>query len=146
MNPKKHTLTESDTRLVVWTEAHSTAGCCGKSERTAFARKSKANTHFALKVQGGMTNQRAELEACAAILTAFDYKHEVGLGNMWVKTSVEQMLSWIEKKNQPTLRSEHKSVWRAMWETLVQIPQDGVTLRHAPAHLGCQMKRGSKGK
>ena len=45
-----------------------------------------------------MTTQRAELEACAAVLMALDCKLVVRLDNMWVKTGVEQMLSWIERK------------------------------------------------
>ena len=64
-----------------------------------------------------------------------DCKVEVKLENMLVKTGVEPMLSWIERKKQPTLRSEHKSVWKAMWERLVQTPSDRVKLRHVPAHL-----------
>ena len=52
-----------------------------------------------------------------------------------VKTGVEQMLSWIERKKQPTFRSEHKSVWKAIWERLVQTPSDRVKLRHVPARL-----------
>ena len=55
---------------------------------------------------------------------------------MWVKTGVEQMLSWIEKKKQPTFYSGHTSVWKAIWERLLQVPRDHVTLRHVPAHLG----------
>ena len=52
------------------------------------------------------------------------------------ETCVEQMLSWIERKKQPTFRSEHKSVWKAIWERLVPAPSDRVKLRHVPAHLG----------
>ena len=55
---------------------------------------------------------------------------------MWVKTGVEQMLNWIERKKQPTFRYEHTSVPRAMWERFVQSPKDHGTLRHVPAHLG----------
>ena len=55
----------------------------------SFARKSKANTHFALNAQGEMTNQRRVLEECAAILMELDCKLEVGLDNMWAKTGVE---------------------------------------------------------
>ena len=75
---------------------------------------SEANTHFALNAREGMTNQRAELEACAVILMALDCKLEVRLDIMWVKTGVEHMLSWTEKEKQPTFRT----VWRAMWENL----------------------------
>ena len=57
-----------------------------------------------------MTNQRGELEACAAVLMALDCKLEVRLDNMWVKTGVEPMLSWVERKKQPTFRPEHTSV------------------------------------
>ena len=80
----------------------------------AFARKSEANTNFALNAQGGMTNQGGELEACAAVLMALDCKLEVRLDNMWVKTGVEHLLSWIGRKKQPTFRSQHTSVWKAM--------------------------------
>ena len=88
----------------------------------AFARRSKANTNFAFFALG------EELEACAAALMAFDCKLEVRLNNMWLKTGVEQMLSWIEKRKQPTFRSEHTSVWKAIWERLVQIPTGHVTM------------------
>ena len=57
-----------------------------------------------------MLNQRAELEACAAVLMAVDCKLEVRLDNMWVKTGVEQQLSSIERKKQPIFRTEHTSV------------------------------------
>ena len=67
---------------------------------------------------------------------ALDCKLELRLDNMSVKTGVEQMLSWIERRKQPTSRSEHTSVWRAIWERLVQIQRGRVTLRHVPAHLG----------
>ena len=40
----------------------------------------------------------AELEACAAVLMTLDCKLVVRLDNMWVKTGVEQLLRWIEKK------------------------------------------------
>ena len=30
---------------------------------------------------------------------------------MWVTTGFEHMLSWIERENQPTVLSEHTSVW-----------------------------------
>ena len=56
---------------------------------------------------------------------------------MWVKTGVEQMLSWIERKKQPTFRSEHTLVQRVLRERFVQSPKDRVTLRHVFAHLGC---------
>ena len=56
-----------------------------------------------------MTNQRGELEACAAVLVALDCKLEVTLDDSWVKTGVEQMLSWTERKKQATLRSQHTS-------------------------------------
>ena len=75
------------------------------------------------------------MEACAAVILALDCKLEVRLDNMWVKTGVEQMLSWIERKKQPTFRSEHKSVWKAIWERLVQTPSDRVKVRHVTAQL-----------
>ena len=83
-----------------------------------------------------MTNQRGGLEACAAVLMALDCKLEVRLDNMWVKTGVEQLVCWIERKKQATCRFEHTTVWTAMWERFVQIPKDRVTVRHVPAHLG----------
>ena len=66
-----------------------------------------------------MTNQRGALEACAAVFMALDCKLEVRLDNMWVKTGVDQILSWIERKKQPTFRSEHTSVLKSdMGKTL----------------------------
>ena len=135
---KQCILMENGTRLVIWTDGSSfhkdmpLVAAAGAG--IAFARRSKANTNFALNAQGGMTNQRGELEACAAVLMAFDCKLEVRLDNMWVKTGVEKML--IEKKKQLTFYSEHTSVWKAIWERLLQVPRDHVTLRHVPAHLG----------
>ena len=54
---------------------------------------------------------------------------------MWVKTCVEQMLSWIQRKKQPTFRSEHMSEWKSIRERLVQTPSDRVKLRLVPAHF-----------
>ena len=63
---------------------------------------------------------------------------EVRLDNMYVDTGVEEMYSWSERRKQPTFRSEHMQVWRAMWERLLQIPKVRVTLvRHVSAHFGC---------
>ena len=102
-NPKKqYTLTESGTRLVVWTDGSAfhkdmpLVAAAGAG--IAFARNSKANTHFALNAQGRMTKQRGELDACAAVLMALNCKLEVRLDNMWVKTGVQKILSWIERE------------------------------------------------
>ena len=108
---------------MVWTDGcafHKEAPLVAAAEAGIdFAGKSKANTNFALHAQGGMTNQRGALEACAAVLMARDCKLEVRLDNMWVKTGVEQMLSWIERKKQPTFRSERTlCVESDMGETL----------------------------
>ena len=89
----------------------------GADAEKAFARKSKANSHFALNAKGGMTNQRAEFEACAAVLMALNCEVEVRLDNTWVKTSVEHMLRWMERRKTPTFRSKHTSVWRPCGET-----------------------------
>ena len=47
-----------------------------------FARRSRANANFALNAQGGTTNQRGELEACAAVILALDCKLQMRLDNM----------------------------------------------------------------
>ena len=131
---------ESGARLVIWMDGsafHKDMPLVAAAGAViAFARRSRAKANFALNAQGGMTNQRGELEACAAVILALDCKLDVRLDNMWVKTGVEQMPSWIEKKKQRTFYSEHTSAWKAIWERLSQVPRDHVTLRHVPAHLG----------
>ena len=124
-------------------QGDATGCCCRSGNRLCWEIECK-HANFALHAQGGMTNQRGALEACAAVLMARDCKLEVRLDNMWVKTGVEQMLSWIERKKQPTFRSERTLVWKAIWERLLQIPRDHVTLRHAPAHLEWSVRRGNR--
>ena len=127
---RQYTVTENGSRLVVCTVGGAfhkdmpLVAAAGAG--IAFARRSRAQANFALNAHGGMTNQRGELEACATVILTLDCKLEVRLDNMWVKTGVEQMLSWIERKKQPFFRSEHKSVWKAIWERLLQAPSDRV--------------------
>ena len=64
-----------------------------------------------------------------------------GDSGCWVTRGVEQMLSWIERKKQPTFRSEHKSVWKATWERLVQTPSGRVKLRPSTP---CLVRCGSR--
>ena len=83
------TVTENGTRLVVWTDGSAFHEdmplVAAAGPEIAFARRPKANANFSLNAQGGMTNQRGELEACAAVILALDCKLEVRLDNMWVK-------------------------------------------------------------
>ena len=104
----KHTDRGRRARLVVWTNGMAVHKVMTLIARTGIPFESqKANTHFAVNAQGGMANQKAELATCAAILMVLDCELEVRLDNMWVKMGVEQMLSWIARKKQPTCRSEH---------------------------------------
>ena len=74
-------MTENGTRLVVWTDGSAfhkdmpLVAAAGAG--IAFAQRSRVNENFALNAQGGTTNQRGELEACAAVILALDCKLEV---------------------------------------------------------------------
>ena len=41
----------------------------------------------------------------------------------------------FERKQHPTFRFEHTTVWRAMCESLLQMPKGRVPLRHVPPDL-----------
>ena len=89
-DPKRqYTVTENGTRLVVWTDGSAFHKdmplVAAAGAETAFARRLRANANFALNAQEGMTNQRGELEACAAVILALDCKLEVRLDNRWAK-------------------------------------------------------------
>ena len=75
---RQYTVTENGTRLVVLTDGSAFQKdmplVAAAGAGIAFARRSRANVNFALNAQGGMTNQRGELEACAAVILALDCK------------------------------------------------------------------------
>ena len=84
-NPKtQYTLTESGTRLDVWTDGSTLHRdmplLAGAETGIDSARQSTANTHF----------------------WSLGSKFDVRLDNMWVETGVEQKLSGIKRTKQPT--------------------------------------------
>ena len=73
----QYTLTDSGTRLVVWTDGSAfhidMPPVAGELELgKPWLESQRGNPRFAMKALGGMTNEMAELGACAAVLVALD--------------------------------------------------------------------------
>ena len=78
-----------------------------------------------------MSQQVPEIEAT----TMVDDRRLYAVGTEKFRI-LEEAIEYTKMMKRWVTSSKHASVWKAIWETLVQIPGDLVTLRHVPAHLG----------
>ena len=93
---KQYTLTESGTRLFVWTDG----SAFHKDMPLVAASRSGNSLCSRVKSKHSFRLQRTWRHARQSSWHSFDYRLE--LDNMWFKTRVEQMLSWIERKREAT--------------------------------------------